>query len=147
MIKIELTKGKYALIDDKDFELVSNYSWYYCDGYAMSGKYIGNYKTKTILMHRLINDTPDGFDTDHINRDKLDNRKINLRSVTRSHNAININLKKNNKSGFTGVVWDKQMKKWRAQIMLDRKQNFLGLFNILKDAVSVRKEFERGIFA
>lgn len=83
----------FATIDDSDYELVSQYKWFLIKGYAVTQKYLGggrkNAKYKTIQMHKLINDTPDGLETDHINRDKLDNRRSNLRSVTKSENMLN----------------------------------------------------------
>ena len=91
--------------------------------------------------------TPNGFDTDHINSNGLDNRKSNLRITTRTGNLLNMNdpIPKNNKSGFRGVSWHKKSNKWRAFISVNRKQISLGLFNLKKDAVNSRKTAERKI--
>jgi len=71
MKRIKLTQEKVALVDDADFEFLNQWKWFYHQtGYA---------KSCHRYMHRLINKTPKGFHTDHINRNKLDNRKSNLR--------------------------------------------------------------------
>lgn len=74
---IPLSSGKFAIIDKDDLDKVINTNWCYSSGYAMS---TSNGKRP---MHRVINNTPDGMCTDHINGDKLDNRKCNLRSISR----------------------------------------------------------------
>lgn len=119
MKKIPLTKGKFAIIDDEDYSLVSKYKWYYSHGYAV-------YKNKNILfMHRLILNTPKESYTDHINGDKLDNRRCNLRLCSKSQNGANCKKtqKKKTSSKYKGVCWDKIRKKWKASI----KFNYLGI--------------------
>lgn len=147
MKKIKLSQKKYALVDDADFEWVNQWKWYLNDnGYAIRSIYIrlsvGKYTSKHIRMHREINKTPDGFDTDHINRDKLDNRKENLRTVTRSQNTINVGLRANNKSGHIGIYWDKFTNKWRAEIKINYKKITLGRFINIDDAIIVRRKAE-----
>ena len=93
-------------------------------------------------MHRVINKTPKLLLTDHINRNGLDNRKSNLRSVNYKQNAFNTGLPKNNTSGVRGVVWDKNNCKWQAQIMVDQRNKFLGRFKKLEDAIQARKRAE-----
>jgi HNH endonuclease len=134
---IKLTQNKYTIVDDEDFDYLSQWRWQV----SWNGYVIRRYK-KTIRMHRLINKTPDGLFTDHINRNKLDNRKSNLRTVTKSENGFNTNLSKNNKSGCKGVYWDGFTNKWRAEIKLNYKKISLGRYVNLIDAVSARKEGE-----
>ena len=93
-------------------------------------------------MHRFINNTSKGFDTDHINRDKLDNRRSNLRTVTTIENQRNTNTRKDNKSGYKGVTWNKQRNKWHVSIRVDTKLIFLGLYSNLQEASLVRKQGE-----
>ena len=127
----------YALIDDDDFELVSNYNWNITsNGYAQTTS-----RPKTFL-HRMINKTPAGMLTDHINRNKLDNRKENLRSANKSQNAINTGMRKTNTSGYTGVSWNKNEKKWESHITRNYKKITLGLFKNIFDAVESRKKAE-----
>lgn len=101
--KIKLTQGKHAIVDDEDFERLSQYKWYYHhEGYAVRNSK-ENMRRRLISMHRIINNTPDGKVTDHINGDKLDNRKSNLRSCTHAENARNSKLRSDSSSGMKGV--------------------------------------------
>ena len=97
-------------------------------------------------MHRVINNTPDDMQTDHINRNKLDNRKKNLRTVTTQQNQRNTNLSKNNTSGYIGVYLNKRVNKWMAYIWVNYKQIHLGYFKDIEDAIEVRKQAERAIW-
>lgn len=116
-------KGKYfALVDNKDFDWLNKWNWFLNSGYAVRKE-----KGKNILMHRLILNTPEGKDSDHINMNRLDNRCENLRIATRSENMMN-GCKSNNTSGYKGVCWNKLANKWRVQIKLNRKNIFLGYF-------------------
>lgn len=146
MNTIKLTQGKFAIIDDSDFEWLSQWKWYYHHGYAVRSLYLGggrkNQKRQTLPMHRFINNTSKGFDTDHINRDKLDNRRSNLRTVTTIENQRNTNTRKDNKSGYKGVTWNKQRNKWHVSIRVDTKLIFLGLYSNLQEASLVRKQGE-----
>ncbi len=125
MKKIQLSQNKFCLVDDEDFDMLNKHKWYFCNGYAMRNKasHCG-----LIRMHRVINNTPDGFFTDHINRNKLDNRKCNLRTVTKSQNEHNTPERKNNKYGIKGVYLDKRRNKWKAEIMINNKKLFLGYY-------------------
>lgn len=147
MKKIELTKGKYATIDDDDYELVSKHSWRCVAGYAMTYETGKSHKErKIILMHRLINNTPEGFDTDHVNGDRLDNRKENLRTATRSQNCKNKGKSKvDSTSMFKGVMWDKKSKKWRAYIYDTGRNIYLGLFELEKDAANAYNEASKNL--
>jgi hypothetical protein len=71
---------------------------------------------------------------DHKNGIRNDNRIANLREATASQNGANTKITTNNKSGKRGVSWNKQCQKWSAQIYLNRKQKFLGLFSSVEDA-------------
>ncbi len=147
MKQIPLTKGKFALVDDEDFERLNKLRWFYSDGgYAHTsvfmGKVEGKYKTNHIRMHRFINNTPDGFITDHINGDKLDNRKENLRTVNKSQNARNTGLRKGNKSGVKGCYWEERVKSWRLQIKVNLKNIHLGYFKDIEQARIARQEAE-----
>jgi hypothetical protein len=79
---------------------------------------------------------------DHINRIKDDNRIENLRLCPNNHSDNHQNMPKqnNNTSGYTGVTYDKNRKKWQAQIKINGKYKFLGRFNNIEDAVKSRDE-------
>ena len=83
---------------------------------------------------------------DHINRDKLDNRKCNLRISDKTGNNRNVGLQKNNTSGITGVGWNRQMNKWIAQITVNYKTIYLGSFNDKEDAIKCRLTAEKKYF-
>lgn len=80
---------------------------------------------------------------DHINRDRSDNRIVNLREVTNKQNGQNRSKSSNNTSGHPGVYWNKQNSKWRATITHNQKYIHLGYFSILEDAVAARKAAEK----
>ena len=128
--------------DKEDFFMVSQYNWF-----KMSNGYfnaiIPNSNRKHISLHRLIMDVTDSeIDIDHINHDKSDNRKQNLRIVTASENACNSRVSIMNTSGRKGVVWNKKKNKWQARAMKNRKSIHLGYFDDFDDAVSARKIWE-----
>ena len=77
---------------------------------------------------------------DHINRNRLDNRIVNLREATDAENRQNMSLSVTNKSGVKGVSWDKQRKKWYAKITHNYKQISLGMFDDIKDAANAYAE-------
>ena len=137
MRKIKLTKGKYALVDDEDFDYLNQFKWS-----LNAQKYAGRYeKNKYIYMHRFLNKTPDGMVTDHINRNTLDNRKENLRTATKSLNALNTGESVKNTSGCTGVYRLKN-NRWYARITINKKTISLGGFSSFKEAVRVRRNAE-----
>lgn len=129
MKKIPLSQGKYALVDDEDFEYLNQWRWHFSSGYAVSTVI----KRGSTYMHSLVNKTPKGKSTDHINEDKLDNRRSNLRTCTQSQNMVNTGLRTDNMSGYKGIRWDPNRGKWHVQSM--RKN--LGRFTDLSEAISV----------
>jgi hypothetical protein len=110
--RIFLTKGYFTLIDNEDFDYLSQWKWHIdSKGYA-----VRTINDRKYSLARQILKLPkdDKLEVDHINRVRLDNRKINLRIVTRSENLLNRGIQKNNNSGFKGVSWSKTANKWRT---------------------------------
>ena len=141
MKKILLTQGKITLVDDKDFPNFSKHKWYfkggYGNGYAMRGlkrSEGGKKGDKMVSMHRLIMNAPEGFEVDHINGDKLDNRRVNLRICLKEENHRNRGLQSNNTSGFKGVSRRRDLKKWAVHVNVDGKKTSVGHFDDLKEA-------------
>ena len=87
-------------------------------------------------MHRLLLNTPPGFDTDHINGDGLDNRRPNLRPVTRSQNLMNSHRARGKSSRFKGISWDRGRKKWLALIQPTGGRLYLGRFDTETEAAA-----------
>ena len=133
-------------IDLEDYELVKDYKWTY-----LKTGYLAN-STSNTLLHRLImkEKIKSSKDTvDHINRDKLDNRKSNLRIVTKQINLLNKGLQQNNTSGARGVkvkTLKSGKKVYEASIGLNGKDKYLGRFKDFDQAVLKRKEAEKELF-
>lgn len=141
---IPLTKGKVALIDEEDFPKLAGYRWFCHCGYARASEYDPKAcKSKTVHMSHLILPCPPGLEVDHINRDKLDNRKSNLRLVTRSQNCANRGSFKNSKSKYKGVRWNKKIGLWEAAIGKDGVITTIGAFNDEIAAASAYNEYAR----
>lgn len=136
--KIKLTQNKYAIVDDNDYDYLSQFKWYASKTkntfYAMRNSSMIKGKRKKILMHREIMQPIDGFIIDHINHNGLDNRKSNLRFCTKQQNNCNILRRKKFTSKYRGVHWASYANKWRAQITVNKKPIYLGLFNTEEDA-------------
>lgn len=114
MKEISLTQGKFTAVDDDDFDHLNQFRWvYHNQGYA--ARWL-NDKRRWSLMHREILGVDDDLDGDHINHNRLDNQRCNLRTATRSQNIQNSSKRVNTSSNFKGVSWHKNIKKWQAYI-------------------------------
>lgn len=141
-------KGEPFWFDKEDIEKVSQYYWHYdSNGYVTA--VTRDEEKKIIRLHSLVMGFPDTriYVIDHKthpygNEHKIDNRKQNLRIVTKQKNQINRSLQSNNTSGCTGVWLDKRRQKWVAQIIIDGKHIHLGQFIDKEDAINARKEAE-----
>ena len=130
MKKIKLARGEYTLVDNDDYENLMAFRWYVsCFGYVVRA--VGKRK---VIMHRVVANTPKGMMTDHINRNKLDNRKENLRICTNSENQYNRLGNKGSASKYKGVAFSKKLGKWQAQIWFGGRQRHLGMFEDQKEA-------------
>ena len=149
---IPLSKGKYAIVDDEDYEELNKYKWtYHKNGYAHRCEYLGRKDKKPIhkiiLMHRLVMGTPKGMHTDHINGNKLDNRRCNLRICTTIQNQHNQKITdRKGTSKYKGVSWNKGMNKWIATIVVDKKQLRLGYYISEEDAAEVYNQAAKKYF-
>lgn len=127
---IQTKKGQFVIVDDADFDWLSQWEWRTWNIYNLS--YAVRYEgTSTIRMHRLINATPDNMFTDHIDCNGLNNQRSNLRTVTHQQNMMNKRGKRGGTSIFKGVFLDSstnQKNKWRAAIRIDGRNKYLGRF-------------------
>ena len=138
MQKIYLTQGQVAIVDDEDYEELSAQTWCASAIKNAPGKFYAMRQAygRTIMMHAQIARTPKGFETDHVNKDTLDNRSANLRVCSTSQNQANRSPQKNNTSGFKGVT--KRMRGgmtcWHARISYQGKSIHIGIFTTLEEA-------------
>lgn len=133
MKQIKLTQGKFALVDDEDFDFLNQWKWSVSkignNFYAMRSKKITKTrKSITIRMHRLILNVSKGEYVDHIDMNGLNNQRSNIRVCTNAENSRNRTASKNTSSKFKGVSWHKRNKKWCANIKVDRKTYSIGSF-------------------
>ena len=139
--EIPLTQGKVALVDAEDYDELNKYKWYAHKHkrarayYARRGVGSGKDK-KSLAMHRVIMNAPNGIVVDHINGDGLDNRKSNMRLCTNKENCRNQVKGTGRKytSQYKGVTYFRPTKKWKAEIVYNRETTCLGYFLIEKDA-------------
>lgn len=140
---IPLTQGKFAKVDDEDYDNLSAFKWHYTSlGYAARNvRNPRNHDKKTvILMHRSIlgASARGAHEVDHISGDKIDNRRSNLRAATKQQNGFNRGLSRNNTSGWKGVSWHRPTGKWVARLTLKYKEIYLGLFEDKDEAIAAR---------
>ncbi len=133
MKQIELTQGFTTLVDDEDYERVSNHSWCILKlkcCYAQT-----RINKKTITLHRfLLNLTDSKIKVDHIDGDGLNNQKSNLRIATTQQNNFNRKGESSNISGYKGVVFRSKQKRWLAQIRVNKQYFYLGTYDSKEDA-------------
>ena len=148
MREILLTQGRYAIIDNLDYERISRHKWCIASvGYAVRNIKLSNGKKSMMLMHREIMNTPKGIQIDHINGDKLDNRKINLRLCTQQQNNRNITKpRRHNKLGIKGVRFLESRNRFSARIRVNKKEIHLGYFPSMRSAEEAYREAELKYF-
>ena len=144
IVGIANNSQKEFYIDKEDYELVKQFTW----NTKTDSDYLQtNYQRKKFSLHRLIMKVNNPKQQiDHINHNVLDNRKCNLRIVTNSQNQMNRNKPKQNTSGVRGVYWHKNKKQWQANIQVDNKLLYLGIFDKKEDAIDARLKAEKQYF-
>lgn len=134
------------ILDDEDRYLLGDYNWCLNGGYAFTREYVKNYKkgekrkyiVVPIFLHRLVMNAVKGDIVDHINRNKLDNRRCNLRlvsSLENNMNRANLSHKK-----YKGVFWHKRKNKFCAQLGVSNKRIWLGTFT---DEIEAAKAYDK----
>ena len=144
MKEIPLTQGRVALVDDRDFDRLSQYNWQVAirNHTAYAAMDIGGRRNrKRIYMHRMIMDAPDNMTVDHINGDGLDNRRENLRLATRQQNVANrLRTRKQTHSKYRGVFLAANKRLWFAQIVADGQSIYLGSYRTQREAAIAYNE-------
>lgn len=125
MKEIKLTKNKIAIIDDDDFDRVFVNKWsYHHTGYVVRGK-------PQISLHRFIMEAKKGQNIDHKNRNKLDNRKENLRFCTRKQNQWNFPYR---------IAFRKDRNAWILRMNVNGKKKYIGYFKNEELAKEARRK-------
>ena len=139
MAEIILNNGMRVLVDEEDYEDLAKYRW--CldgRGYACRTEPTGlaRPKKRPVKMHRQILGLKwgDGVLVDHINGNRLDNRKQNLRPCNKAQNGRNRGPQKNNSVGLKGVSWHKRDQTYYARIKINGKTTHLGSFPTAEEA-------------
>lgn len=126
MSEVYLATGEAVLVDQTDFRRVAQHRWFFRGGYAVGSRING---IKTLGMHRFILLAPSGVCVDHINGDRLDNRRENIRLCNYAQNSMNKKSSLTSLSKYKGVHFDIVRDKWRAQIYINGKNRHIGYFD------------------
>jgi hypothetical protein len=148
MSQIPLSKapGVFVTVDPEDFEWLSAARWFMHQvGYAARCPLVAEGRGRAmVLMHReILGLVPgDGLQCDHINGDKLDNRRSNLRAVSQAENLRAFKSKREGASSrYRGVCWVRDRRLWLATARLDNRQNHLGRFASEEEAAAAVNAF------
>lgn len=138
---IPLTRGKYAIVDAADYEWLSPHKWF-ANGNEENGYYAARWLPdhKLQLMHRAIMNPPEGMIVDHIDGQRHNNRRANLRVCTWKENVRNGKPSRSSTSRFKGVYFATTLGKWVATIRCDGKKIYLGAF---ADEIEAAKAYDR----
>lgn len=141
---IPLTQGLFAKVDDADYALVSEHKWFAhrVGQRTYAGKFFGR---RLVHLHVFLMRLRPGSDGLHDNGDGLDNQRENLKAGTRAQNLRGFCRKRlATTSPFRGVSWNSRKKRWQAQIYVNNKQKYLGLF---RDEIEAAKAFDAVAFS
>lgn len=127
MKQIPLTRGKFALVDDSDFEYLNQFKWHFGGGYATRW---GGENCHNLFMHRQIVNAPLDKQVDHINSNPLDNRRENLRICTPAENHRNRIGR--NKFSFKGVYKTRRKNGFMSSISNHYKTQYIGFYKTEK---------------
>lgn len=145
MKTIPLSQGKVAIVDDADYEWLSQWKWSLCNskGYAIRRERVGS-RRLMIRMHRLVTQALPGELVDHINGDTLDNRRDNLRICTIIESNRNRGKASGKTSRFLGVY--RKGNRWVAQIGIGRRYTTIGCYEAEEDAAHAYDSAARDAF-
>lgn len=147
MKEIRLSRGLVAKVTDRDFVSLSKFKWYaLSNGYAARKEPVGNGEYRTILMHRQLTCAPPGTHVDHVDHNKLNNRRSNLRVCTCGENVANGRARANNKTGFKGVSWSRVANAYHARIGHRGKSIHCGYFTSPFDAAKAYDAAAKRLF-
>jgi len=164
MENIKTNKGEFILVDNRHLKELKEYCWSIdANGYAITSVYImsrkesrdsGMPRKKNLKMHRLVYELTNNINLktkehiDHIDRNKINNTVSNLRisGIGRSINQINVGLRKDNTTGFKGVIFRKRTNKYEAKISYRSKRIWLGSYEDVVDAAKAYNKKAKELF-
>jgi hypothetical protein len=133
-MEITISKKFISLIDDEDAPKIRGFGLHVNSKGYVEIRWQEDGSLKSMLLHRLVFGECSGKMIDHINGNPLDNRKQNLRAVTRAENQQNSKLYKSNTTGRKGVIWHVAARKYNARIQVNGKRINLGYFDTAEEA-------------
>ena len=144
IVRVKMSNTENEMLADLDvWDSMKMYCWRECHGYATTNIHLSSGKRKSVRFHVMaFPDCPTNMVRDHIDGNKLNNTRRNIRFITNIDNFKNRGLSKANTSGYPGVFWYKTNKKWIAYITVKRKRIYLGSFATVDEAIESRKEAE-----
>lgn len=147
MREISLTQGKITVVDDEDFDRLSQWRWHARKKrngfYACRNSYDpATQKSDKVYMHHVLISVRKGEQIDHRDGDTLNNQKSNLRRVTRAQNLQNVRVRRHSTTGFVGVHFDKNLGRFTARI----KNSHLGCYDTAEEAARSRDDAARKDF-
>ena len=153
-VSIDIGRGHTVILDTVDLPKIEKHKWSLVPSKSNSGYAKAtirrNGKATCVLMQHLIKDRVPGKEIDHIDRNKLNNTRGNLRYVNHSINMANLPLFKNNKSGIPGVCWLKGRGVWQVTCGATKKNGsyrpkYVGTFKNFEEAKLARKKAEKSL--
>ena len=137
-VEIPLTLGMIAIVDEADVPLVQSIKWHASKStfgvYYARGRVLRDGKSIRVYMHRFLINTPDDAVVDHVDGNKLNNRRCNLRICNMAQNMKNLSRRSDNTTGFTGVSFDSSRSVYAAYINVNGKRKHLGRFPTAESA-------------
>lgn len=135
---IGMKRGGCVIVDTEDLPKIKHRNWSWSSGCASCCNSHGR-----IFMHRLLMDAPDWLEVDHKNRQRWDNRKINLRLCTFAENMQNRvkPIRGSSTSRYKGVDWNKQRSMWRVHGTAFGRRTYLGYFHDEREAAAAYNMF------
>ena len=133
----------YTVVDEVDFRRFGNKRWFLTGHHYAACSFHNDIREEQPRLHREILGLKrgDGLEADHINGNKLDNRKSNLRIVSHSQNNQNRSINCDNTSGYRGVSWSSEKQEWRAAIRRKDRYIHLGFYTDVHEAGRVASEW------
>jgi len=142
---LRLHKGASTTLDDADYDRAKAFHWHKTTNGYVAG-YVVEQGGRRVYLHRWLLDAQPGQFVDHIDGNKLNNRRSNLRLVTRSQNQANRRHNRTSRSRYKGVTWHKRRKRWMARIQVRGRRITIGYFNDPLQAAYEYDAFARNYF-